>query len=72
FHSVRMEPMLEEFRQVVSRLTYREPRIVMAAGEQVTTPEYWVRQVRETVRFGDQVAAFEDAVFLEIGPDRTL
>ncbi|ATL88527.1 type I modular polyketide synthase [Streptomyces malaysiensis subsp. malaysiensis] len=72
FHSVRMEPMLEEFRQVVSRLTYREPRIVMAAGEQVTTPEYWVRQVRETVRFGDQVAAFGDAVFLEIGPDRTL
>ncbi|MCC4322674.1 type I polyketide synthase, partial [Streptomyces malaysiensis] len=32
FHSVRMEPMLEEFRQVASRLTYREPRIVMAAG----------------------------------------
>ncbi|MCM3813082.1 type I polyketide synthase, partial [Streptomyces sp. DR7-3] len=72
FHSARMEPMLEEFRQVASRLTYQEPRIVMAAGEQVTTPEYWVRQVRETVRFGDQVAAFGDAVFLEIGPDRTL
>ncbi|MEU0931691.1 type I polyketide synthase, partial [Streptomyces solisilvae] len=72
FHSARMEPMLEEFRQVASQLTYQEPRIAMAAGEQVTTPEYWVRQVRDTVRFGDQVAAFEDAVFLEIGPDRTL
>ena len=72
FHSARMEPMLAEFRAVAEGLTYRSPRIVMAAGDEVVTPEYWVRQVRDTVRFGEQVAAFDGAVFVEVGPDRTL
>ncbi|WP_345660027.1 SDR family NAD(P)-dependent oxidoreductase, partial [Streptomyces iranensis] len=72
FHSARMEPMLEEFRAVAERLTYHTPRVTMAAGEQVTTPDYWVRQVREPVRFGDQVASCGDAVFVEVGPDRSL
>jgi rapamycin polyketide synthase A/B/C len=72
FHSARMEPMLEEFRAVAEQLTYRVPRVAMASGDQVATPDYWVRQVRETVRFGDQVAEHEDGVFVEIGPDRTL
>ncbi|GAA3657696.1 type I polyketide synthase [Streptomyces iranensis] len=72
FHSARMEPMLEEFRTVAERLTYHTPRLTMAAGEQVTTPDYWVRQVREPVRFGDQVASYGDAVFVELGADRSL
>ncbi|CDR18247.1 Beta-ketoacyl synthase [Streptomyces iranensis] len=72
FHSARMEPMLEEFRTVAERLTYQTPRLTMAAGEQVTTPDYWVRQVREPVRFGEQAASFGDAVFVELGADRSL
>ncbi|WP_371106231.1 MULTISPECIES: SDR family NAD(P)-dependent oxidoreductase, partial [Streptomyces] len=72
FHSARMEPMLEEFRAVAERLTYQTPRLPMAAGEQVTTPDYWVRQVREPVRFGEQVASYSDAVFVELGADRSL
>ncbi|WP_425580373.1 SDR family NAD(P)-dependent oxidoreductase, partial [Streptomyces iranensis] len=72
FHSARMEPMLEEFRAVAERLTYHTPRVTMAAGEQVTAPEYWVRQVRDMVRFGEQVASYEDAVFVELGADRSL
>ncbi|WP_428849398.1 SDR family NAD(P)-dependent oxidoreductase, partial [Streptomyces lycopersici] len=72
FHSARMEPMLEEFRTVAEGLTYRTPRLPMAAGEQVATADYWVRQVRDVVRFGEQVASFEDAVFLELGADRSL
>ncbi|WP_262706379.1 MULTISPECIES: type I polyketide synthase, partial [Streptomyces] len=72
FHSARMEPMLEEFRTVAEGLTYRTPRLPMAAGDQVATAEYWVRQVRDVVRFGEQVASFEDAVFLELGADRSL
>nr|WP_329618601.1 tacrolimus type I polyketide synthase FkbB [Streptomyces sp. S465] len=72
FHSARMEPMLGEFREVAESLTYHEPRIPMAAGAACTTPEYWVRQVRDTVRFGEQVAAHDGAVLLEIGPDRSL
>ncbi|AGL16473.1 type I polyketide synthase [Actinoplanes sp. N902-109] len=72
FHSARMNPMLEEFRAVAEQLTYHQPSVEMAAGEQVVTPEYWVRQVRDAVRFGEQVAAYEDAVFVEIGPGRNL
>ncbi|AGP59524.1 hypothetical protein M271_40730, partial [Streptomyces rapamycinicus NRRL 5491] len=72
FHSARMEPMLEEFRTVAERLTYQTPRLAMAAGDRVTTAEYWVRQVRDTVRFGEQVASYEDAVFIELGADRSL
>ncbi|MBB4789343.1 ACP S-malonyltransferase [Streptomyces rapamycinicus] len=72
FHSARMEPMLEEFRAVAEGLTYRTPQVAMAAGDQVMTAEYWVRQVRDTVRFGEQVASFEDAVFVELGADRSL
>nr|AAC68815.1 FK506 polyketide synthase [Streptomyces sp. MA6548] len=72
FHSARMEPMLDEFRDVAERLTYHEPKLPMAAGADCATPEYWVRQVRDTVRFAEQVAAYDGAALLEIGPDRNL
>ncbi|MFJ8234056.1 SDR family NAD(P)-dependent oxidoreductase [Streptomyces sp. NPDC094448] len=72
FHSARMEPMLDAFREVAEGLAYHEPRIPMAAGAACATPEYWVRQVRDTVRFGEQVAAYDGALLLEIGPDRNL
>ncbi|MEV6638218.1 SDR family NAD(P)-dependent oxidoreductase [Actinoplanes sp. NPDC051470] len=69
FHSARMEPMLDEFQAIAEQLTYQTPRIPMTVGD---GPEYWVRQVRETVRFGDQVAAHDGAIFVELGPDRSL
>ncbi|MFG1611066.1 type I polyketide synthase, partial [Actinoplanes sp. NPDC049265] len=69
FHSARMEPMLAEFRAVAGQLSYGVPRIAMAVGD---GPEYWVRQVRDTVRFGEQVAANDGALFVEVGPDGSL
>ncbi|AYN31191.1 type I polyketide synthase [Streptomyces albus] len=83
FHSPLMEPMLEEFRAVVEGLSFAEPRMavvsgltgaVAAAGE-LADPGYWVRHVREPVRFADCARLLgEQGVrrFLEIGPDSPL
>ncbi|MDG9720409.1 type I polyketide synthase [Streptomyces sp. DH24] len=83
FHSPLMEPMLDDFRQAVAQLEFHEPRIAVASGvtgriaepEELCSAEYWVRHVRETVRFADGVTALSDAgatAFLEVGPDAAL
>ncbi len=75
FHSPLMDPMLDEFRALVCGLAFRPPRIPMVGGDEVTDPEYWVRHVRDTVRFADRVSELRGAGvtrFLEIGPDAPL
>ena len=82
FHSPLMDPMLAEFAQVAARITYARPRLPIvstvtgtAVTEELTTPEYWVRQVREPVRFATAVAALADSGttrFLELGPHGVL
>jgi len=73
FHSKLMEPMLAGFAEVAESLSYNEPLISLPGA--VTDPAYWVRQVRDTVRFADGVAALREqgvTSFLEIGPDTAL
>jgi acyl transferase domain-containing protein/D-arabinose 1-dehydrogenase-like Zn-dependent alcohol dehydrogenase/acyl carrier protein/NADP-dependent 3-hydroxy acid dehydrogenase YdfG len=83
FHSALMEPMLAEFERVASRVSYAAPRIALvsnvtgtvAAQDAVTNAAYWLRHVREPVRFADGVRALAGLgcrTFLEVGPSPIL
>ncbi|MFF8432486.1 beta-ketoacyl synthase N-terminal-like domain-containing protein, partial [Streptomyces sp. NPDC016566] len=83
FHSPLMEPLLDDFRKVVEGLVSRTAEIPVvsnrtgeiATKEELTSPEYWVRHVRDTVRFWDGIGALRRAgatAFLEVGPDGVL
>ncbi|GHD13533.1 hypothetical protein GCM10010334_71860 [Streptomyces finlayi] len=76
FHSPLMDPMLDDFRTVVSGLSFSAPVIPLAKdAESVCDPEYWVRHVRDAVRFADDIGTFIGlgvTRFLELGPDGVL
>ncbi|MEN3586649.1 type I polyketide synthase, partial [Streptomyces sp. ZYX-F-203] len=75
FHSPLMEPMLEDFRTAIGGLSFNDPLIPLAATGDVADPEYWVRHVRDAVRFHDNVRRLHDqgvTAFLELGPDGVL
>ncbi|WP_197043651.1 type I polyketide synthase [Saccharothrix sp. NRRL B-16314] len=80
FHSPRMDGMLADFRRVAETVDFHPPRIPIVStldgGPVAPDADYWVRQVRGTVRFLDGVRWLHDEggvrAFLELGPDSVL
>ncbi|GAB2632862.1 hypothetical protein GCM10027168_74390 [Streptomyces capparidis] len=83
FHSPHMDAVLEPFRAAVAATEPGEPRLPVVSdvtgrlltAEEARSPEYWVRHVREPVRFHDglrHLAGRGIATFLELGPGGAL
>ncbi|NJR41419.1 MAG: type I polyketide synthase [Akkermansiaceae bacterium] len=82
FHSPLMEPILADFARVAAAISYAPPQIPLIsnvtgerAGHDITTPDYWVRHLRQPVQFeaGMQTLWQQNCrIFLELGPKPTL
>lgn len=82
FHSPLMKPMLAEYERVVREVRFASPRIPLVSGvtaticgDEVTRPEYWLRNVMDPVRFAAGMRSLEAAqvtAYLEVGPHPVL
>ncbi|MEJ6480687.1 SDR family NAD(P)-dependent oxidoreductase [Nostoc punctiforme UO1] len=83
FHSQMMEPILQPFTQQLQKLQLHPPTIEFVSNvsgtwitvAQATDPNYWVKHLRQTVRFSEgmtELFKIQDRIFLEVGPGRTL
>lgn len=82
-HSRMLEPILEPFRAFLSGLRLSPPRLRVISNDtgqtlsaaDATSPDYWVRHLRSTVRFKQclaELSADPALIYVEIGPSRVL
>jgi phthiocerol/phenolphthiocerol synthesis type-I polyketide synthase E len=82
-HSWMVEPYLDDFAAKVRRVTLAEPHMPFVScvtgtwitADEATDPMYWVRHLREPVRFAAgvrEVLTEPDRVLVEVGPGRAL
>jgi amino acid adenylation domain-containing protein len=78
-HSTMMDSISAGFEEAFSRITLHEPKIPYISNvtgkwitvENATSPQYWVRHLRETVRFArglEELVKIENAALVEVGP----
>jgi len=83
FHSPLMAPMLSPFERQAAQVRYAPPQVglisnvtgALVQGAENGNAAYWVRHVREPVRFSAGMQTLRDLgyeIFLEIGPKATL
>ncbi|MCP5018488.1 MAG: AMP-binding protein [Ketobacter sp.] len=82
FHSPLMEPILDDFRNVLKTIQLNPPKYnvvsnvtAASAGMEMTTIDYWCKHVVATVNFQgglQNVAGEKQAIFIEVGPKPTL
>ena len=82
-HSVLLDPVVDAFKAVVTATPLSPPGIrymsnhtgTWITAEQATDPDYWVRHLRHTVRFADNLRmsfSEEPTVAIELGPGHSL
>ncbi|KAB8190932.1 SDR family NAD(P)-dependent oxidoreductase [Nonomuraea phyllanthi] len=77
FHSPLMEPMLAAFADELKSVTFGQRRLPYVSGlpGSWSTPDYWLDQIRQPVRFHAAVTELEESgagVLLEVGPQAVL
>ncbi len=82
-HSPMLDPILPEFRKLMQSIRFAPPQIPFvsnltgdwASAETVGNADYWVRHLRETVRFTDglhRLLGDGQCALLEVGPSRSM
>ena len=82
-HSPMVTPILDEFTRFVESIQFNEPVIpfisnvtgTWISAAEATTPSYWAKHLRQTVRYGDGIRELlqePNRMMLEVGPGQTL
>jgi acyl transferase domain-containing protein len=82
-HSSMLDSVLEQFGEIARSIQYHPPRVPFIScmtgtwitSDEATDPGYWVRHLRETVRFDaglTETFRGGSKVLIEMGPGRTL
>jgi acyl transferase domain-containing protein len=83
FHSAMMEPAVRAIRDAAADLTLRPPSIPFLSNvtgtwieeAEATSPDYWARHLRQTIRFDDNLAELwklDRPLLVEVGPGQAL
>ncbi len=82
-HSSMVDSLLPEFERFCRTITFNRPQVPFVSSvtgtwisdAQATDPAYWVRHLRQTVRFADGVQTLLESgevALMEVGPGRAL